>query len=79
MFITIFINEKEKIIVDNSDIKLIIKDGCLYKVVLKDDGGIYHITKNEFERLELLLTSDFSEMLNRIEDIKKLNEEMGLI
>lgn len=76
MFITIFINEKQKIIVDNSDIKRIIKDGCLYKFIL-NDGVIYNISKKEFERLELLLTSDFNEMVNRIEDIKKLTEEMG--
>ena len=32
--------------------------------------------QKEFERLELLLTSDFDEMLNRFENLKKLNEEM---
>ena len=75
MFIQIFIDEEEKIIVDNSDIRLIIKDKNLYKVILKD-GIIYHISKKEFERLELLLTSDFDEMLKRFEDLKKMNEEM---
>jgi hypothetical protein len=75
MFIPIFINEEKKIIVDNSDIKLIIKDNRLYKIILKD-GGIYNISKKEFERLELLLTSDFDEMLKRFEDLKKMNEEM---
>lgn len=75
MFIQIFIDEDEKIIVDNSDIRLISKDKNLYKVFLKD-GVIYHISKKEFERLELLLTGDFNEMLNRLEDIRKLNEEM---
>lgn len=75
MFIQIFIDEEEKIIVDNSDIRLIIKDKNLYKVILKD-GIIYHISKKEFERLELLLTSDFDEMLKRFEDLKKINEEM---
>lgn len=76
MFIQIFIDEEEKIIVDNSDIRLISKDKNLYKVILKD-GVIYHISRKEFERLEILLTSDFNEMLRRFEDIKKMNEEMG--
>lgn len=75
MFIPIFIDEEEKIIVDNSDIRLIIKDKNLYKIILKD-GVIYHISKKEFERLELLLTSEFDEMLKRFEEIKKMNEEM---
>ena len=75
MFIPIFINEEEKIIVDNSDIKRIIKKGNLYEVIFKD-GEIYHIYKKEFERLELLLTSDFDEMLNKFEYLKKMNEEM---
>lgn len=76
MFIQIFIDEEEKIIVDNSDIRLISKDKNLYKVIL-NDGVIYHISRKEFERLEILLTSDFNEMLRRFEDIKILNEEMG--
>lgn len=75
MFIPIFIDEEEKIIVDNSAIRLIIKDKNLYKIIL-NDGVIYHISKKEFERLELLLTSDFDEMLNKFENIKKMNEEM---
>ena len=75
MFIPIFIDEEKKIIVDNSDIRLIIKDKNIHKVILKD-GIIYHITKKEFERLEILLTSDFDEMLNRFENLKKMNEEM---
>lgn len=75
MFIPIFYDEEEKIIVDSSHIRLIIKDKNLYKVIL-NDGVIYHISKKEFERLELLLTSDFDEMLKRIEDLKKMNEEM---
>lgn len=75
MFIPIFIDEEKKIIVDNSDIRLIINDKNLYKAILKD-GVIYNISKKEFERLELLLTSDFDEMLKRFEDLKKMNEEM---
>lgn len=75
MFIQIFLYENKKIIVDNSDIRLISKDNNLYKVILKD-GVIYNISRKEFERLEIMLTSDFKEMLNRFEDLRKLNEEM---
>lgn len=78
MFIQIFLDEDKKIIVDNSDIRLISKDKNLYKVVL-NDGIIYHISRKEFERLELLLTSDFNEMLKRFEDLKKMNEEMRVL
>lgn len=78
MFIQIFIDEDEKIIIDNSDIRIISKDKNLYKVILKD-GIIYNISRKEFERLEILLTSDFNEMLKRFEDLKKMNEEMGVL
>jgi len=78
MFIQIFLDEDKKIIVDNSDIRLISKDKNLYKVVLNDDI-IYNISRKEFERLEILLTSDFNEMLKRFEDLKKMNEEMRVL